>query len=106
MMMHKTSISSLIKIKKDRYEKRMMEGFFFKYTFPFYDILFLKYFYLFVHLFIACAGSSVLCGLLSGCGKQGLLSSSSVLASHGGGFSCGTQTLGHMDFSSWSMWAQ
>ena len=81
MMMYKISISSLIKIKKDRYEKRMMEGFFLDfYIFPFYDILFFKYFYLFAHLCIACAGSSVLCGLFSGCGKQGLPSSSRVLA--------------------------
>ena len=104
MMMYKISISSLIKIKKDRYEKRMMEVFiFYFYTFPFYGILFFKYFYVFVHLCIACDGSPVLCGLFSGCGKQGLPSSSSVLASHCGGFSCcGTQTPGHMDFRSCS----
>ena len=49
-------------------------------------------------LFIfSCAGSLLLSGLFSSCGKQGLLSSCSVRASHCGGFfCCGAQAIGHM----------
>ena len=44
---------------------------------------------LFLKLFIfGHAGSSLLCGLFSSCGKQGLLSSCGVWASHCSGFSC------------------
>ena len=35
----------------------------------------------------SCAGSLLLCGLVSSCGKQGLLSSSGVRVSHSDGFS-------------------
>ena len=34
-----------------------------------------------IFIFFGCAGSSLLCGLFSGCGKQGLLSSCSAWAS-------------------------
>ena len=37
---------------------------------------------------VCCAGSSLLRGLFSSCGKRELLSSCSVQASHCGGFSC------------------
>ena len=44
---------------------------------------------LFKNLFIyGCAGSLLLCGLVSGCSEQGLLSSRSAWASHWRGFSC------------------
>ena len=44
---------------------------------------------LFLKLFIfGRSGSSLLCGLFSSCGKQGLLSSCGVWASHCSGFSC------------------
>ena len=46
-------------------------------------------------LFIfSCAGSSLLRGLFSGCGKWGLLSSRGAWASQSGGFHCGAQALG------------
>ena len=47
-----------------------------------------------------CAGSLLLHRLLSSCSKQaqGLLSSCSVWASCGGGFSCEAQALGHVGF--------
>ena len=126
MMMYKISISSLIKIKKDRYEKRMMEVFiFYFYTFPFYGILFFKYFYVFVHLCIACDGSPVLCGLFSGRGEWGLssllcldfsLQWPLVLQSTGSGCgalavaahglsSCGPQA-SEQRLNSWVPWAQ
>ena len=49
-------------------------------------------------LVVASGGYSltVACGLFSGCGNGGLLSSRSARASHCGDFSCGVQTLGHM----------
>ena len=55
-----------------------------------------------LNLFIfACAGSSLLCGLSSSCGEQGLLSSCHTWASHCGGSSCcGARALGHMGFGS------
>ena len=46
-------------------------------------------FYVFV---FDCAGSSLLCGLFSSCGEQGLLSR------------CGARDLGHMGFSNCSSW--
>ena len=63
----------------------------------------------FIILFIfGCAGSSLLCGLFSGCGKQGLLSScgaqTSVIAGSGLS-SCGSQALEH-SFNSCGAWAQ
>ena len=39
-----------------------------------------------VLLIFGCAGASLLCGLLSSCGNQGLLSSCSARASHCSGF--------------------
>ena len=67
------------------------------------------YFKKFIFLIFGCAGSSLLCGLFSSGGEQGLLSSCSAQASHCGGFSycrawasvvaarglssCGSQTL-------------
>ena len=42
----------------------------------------------FIYLFFSCAGSSLLQGLFSNCGEQGLLSSYGALASHCSGFSC------------------
>ena len=55
-----------------------------------------------IHVFIfGCAGFSLLCGLFSGGGEQGLLSSCSVRASHCGGFSCcRARALKHVGFSS------
>ena len=52
------------------------------------DIYHSLYFFisLFIYLF-GCTGFSLLCGLFFSCGKQGLLSSYSVWASHCGGFS-------------------
>ena len=52
---------------------------------------FLKFLFIF-----GCAGSSLLCGLFSHCGEQGLPSSCGVWGSHCGGFSCcGAWSLGH-----------
>ena len=52
------------------------------------DIYHSLYFFisLFIYLF-GCTGFSLLCGLFFSCGKQGLLSSYGVWASHCGGFS-------------------
>ena len=52
-----------------------------------------------INLFaFGCAGSSLLCRLLSSCGEQGLPSSCSEWASHCSGFSfCGAQSLRHLD---------
>ena len=48
-----------------------------------------------------CAVSSLLCGLFSSCGEQGLLSSCRVWASHCSDFSCcRARALGCVDFSS------
>ena len=56
-------------------------------------------------LFFSCAGSSLLRGLFSCCGKWGLLSSWSVRAFQGSGFSdCGPQALEHEGFSSRGTW--
>ena len=57
-----------------------------------------------IMLFIfGCAGSSLLCGHFSSCGKQGLLFSCSVRASRCNGFSCcRARVLGHSGFSSCS----
>ena len=45
--------------------------------------------------------------IFSSCGKQGLLSSCNVQASHCGGISCGrVQALGHVGFSSYGTQAQ
>ena len=56
------------------------------------------FFFNFIYLFgFGYAGSSLLHRLSSSCSKQGVSSSSSVRASHPGGFSCcGTQALGYM----------
>jgi len=51
-------------------------------------------------------GSLLLRGLFSGCREWRLLSSCSVLASHGGGFSCGAWAVGHSSFNSGGMCAQ
>ena len=68
-----------------------------------YSFLFLKLFYLFT---FDCAGSLLLCRLLSNCGKQGLLSSG-VQASHCSGFSYREAlALGCVGFRSCSVWAQ
>ena len=50
--------------------------------------------------FFGSTGSSLLCGLFSSCGEQGLLSSSGAQASHCDGVSCGARVLGHVGFSS------
>ena len=56
---------------------------------------------IFDYLLFGCAGSSLLCGLLSSCSVLGLLSSDSVRASYCAGFSCcGAQALGRRVFSS------
>ena len=53
------------------------------------------------------AGSLLLCGLFSSCGKWGRLSSCGAWASYCGGFSCCiAQALGHTGFSSCGMWTQ
>ena len=55
---------------------------------------------------IDCAGSLLLHGLSSSCGKQGLLSSYSARASHRGGFSCcGARAQGCTSFSNCGSWA-
>ena len=62
---------------------------------------------LFVVLLIVCAGFSLLHGLFSSCGNQGLLSSCGAQASHCHGFSCcGARALGHSGFSSCSVRTQ
>lgn len=63
-------------------------------------------FFLFI-FFSSCAGSSLLRGLPSCCGKQGTLPSHRVHASHGRGFSCGRAlALGCAGFSGCSSGAQ
>ena len=58
-------------------------------------------FCLFIYFIFDCAGSSLLWSLFSSCGKQGLLSPCSALASHFSGFSCyRAQTLGYRSFIS------
>ena len=58
-----------------------------------------------IYLFGGCAGCSLLCGLLSSCGKRGLLSSCGLWDSHCGNFfHCGT--LGCLGFSIGDTWAQ
>ena len=42
----------------------------------------------FFNLFFVCAGSSLLHGLFSSCGEQGLFSSCETRVSHCSGFSC------------------
>ena len=55
-----------------------------------------------IHVFhFGSAGSSLLWGLFSSCGNQGLLPSCGVWASHCQGFSCcGARPLGHSGFRS------
>ena len=56
----------------------------------------------FIYLFIGCVESSLLHELFSSYGKQGLLSSCDVRASHCTGFSCcRPQALGHSGSSRW-----
>ena len=65
--------------------------------------IFKKYIYLFI---FGCAGSSLLGGLFSSCGKQGSLSSCGVWAFHCSGFSCcAAQSPGCVGFSSCGCWA-
>ena len=49
--------------------------------------------------------SLLLCSLFSSCCEWGLFSSCGAPACRCGGFSCGAQALGHVDFSSCSSWA-
>ena len=49
--------------------------------------------------------SLLLCSLFSSCCERGLFSSCGAPACRCGGFSCGAQALGHVDFSSCSSWA-
>ena len=75
------------------------------YLVPLPLLSFLKAF-IYLHLFIYFAGSSLL-WVFSGCSEWGLLSSCGAWASHGGGFfCCGAQVLGCMGFSSCSTGAQ
>ena len=57
-------------------------------------------------IYFGCAESSLLRGLFSICGEQGLLSSCSAQASHCGGFCLRARDSRPMDFSNYSMWAQ
>ena len=59
------------------------------------------FFLILLYLFIlGCSGSSLLQGLFSSCGEQGLLSSCCMRASHCDGFSCcGARALGCKGFS-------
>ena len=60
-----------------------------------------------MYLFIDCAGSSLLRGLSSSCGEQGLLFRCGAWDSHCRGLSySGAQTPGQASFSSCSTWAQ
>ena len=75
----------------------------------YYKLDILKGLFLFILIILSifgCAGSSLLCRLFSSCGKQGLLSSCGVQASHCSGFSCcGARAPGHLGFISFSTWA-
>ena len=63
------------------------------FTFP-------KNFLKIIYFIFGCAGSLLLCGLFSGCGEQGLLSSHGAQASrYSGLFCCGSPALGHSRFS-------
>ena len=65
----------------------------------------LSFFFFFLQIF-GCAGSSLLSGLFSSCGKQGLCYSCGVQVSHCSGFSCcGAWALGPLGFSSCGSWA-
>ena len=60
----------------------------------------INFLFLFIYLFVfGCAGSSLLHGLFSSCGQQGLLSSWSMQASYRADFSCGVRVLGDAGFS-------
>ena len=62
--------------------------------FSVYDVIVLEH-YGFVLFIFYSAGSSLLCGLFSGCGGWGRLCSCIARASHCGGFSCcGARALG------------
>ena len=61
-------------------------------------------FFLFIYFW--CAGSSLLCGLFSGCGERNFFSCSAE-ASHCDGFFCfGALALGSSGFSGGGMWVQ
>ena len=63
-------------------------------------------FFFFFFLIFGCAGSSLLSGLFSSCGKQGLCYSCGVRVSHCSGFSCcRAGALGPLGFSSCRSWA-
>ena len=63
-------------------------------------------FFFFFFLIFGCAGSSLLSGLFSSCGKQGLCYSCSVRVSHCSGFSCcRAWALGPLGFRSCGSWA-
>ena len=65
---------------------------------------FFKKYILFIYF--RCAGSLLLSGLFSSCGKQGFLSSCSGPAFHCGGFfRCGAQAIGHMSSIVGASWA-
>lgn len=55
--------------------------------------------------FFDCAGSWLLCGLFPNCSKWELLPSCCAWVSHCGGLFCGAWDLGHVVFSSCSVWA-
>ena len=60
----------------------------------------INFLFLFIYLFVfGCARSSLLHGLFSSFGQQGLLSSWSVQASYRADFSCGIRALGGAGFS-------
>ena len=68
---------------------------------------FKRFIYLLFDLFFRLLWISVAMWTLFSCGEGGLLSSGSVLASHGSGFpGCDAQALGHSGFSSCGTWAQ
>ena len=57
-------------------------------------------------IYFGCAGSSLLHGLVSSCGKWELPLSCQAQASHCGGFSCyGAWALECTGFRSWGSWA-
>ena len=70
------------------------------------DVRIISFYFLLVLFYFGCAGSSLLCALISCCGEWGLLCSCSVWVSNCRAFSCrGAQFLGCVGFNSCGSWA-
>ena len=77
-----------------------------KVLWKYHKALKLCFFNNYIYLFIfGCAGPSLLCGLFPNCSEWELLPSCSAWVSHCGGLFCGAWDLGHVVFSSCSVWA-